>query len=436
MCGFAATAVADEPQPPPPSTVVPTELSGRVVDVLGKPLAKARVHAITKSGDKLTAQTDSDGRFRIKLPSDGEFGVLVAVGKVQVYRRVTVAANAVAELEIGLDIDSAGNEVITVIDRDLPMPAVKPRPENPDDRKSLPYSKEAVTRDAWGVAWVLIDLDERGTVSRLKLIKRPGFDLDRIAVEEAFKLKFEPARDAAGNPVRTVFAWKLEWPSWAWLVAQKGTAAGKPPEHEDVYMKAANDAAIHFGASGPAVDWAQPLPIYWPRALSRVPCAGSSGLELESKAPRQRDCSKPNLANDYLDTLPWITRDNIDTALAVLDRVAPLPKRVPSYKSKAPAWIATGVTGLLAVGLVGSVIERERYASRSVDTRIHDVSIEERADIHHGINRWTNISIGLAAGVVVSSAVTALLWGRYQSTAEMTVQPTTGGATVSIGRSF
>ena len=55
-----------------------------------------------------------------------------------------------------------------------------------------------------------------GIVQRVKFLKRPGHDLDKIAVEHAFGLRFDPARDKHGYP-------KLTWGFWvgmpAWLPA-------------------------------------------------------------------------------------------------------------------------------------------------------------------------------------------------------------------------
>jgi hypothetical protein len=411
------------------SAVAPSSaiLEGRVVDVHNHPIAKARIYALAKAAalrPKLEIESDSQGRYRFEL-APGSYSIIVVAGKVQAQREVTIEPHAVATINIELDVDPGANEVITVVDRELPAPAVKPRPEKPDSRKSLPYSNEAVTRNAWGLAWVLIDLDETGRVTRLKLLKRPGFDLDRIAIDEAFKLKFEPARDAQGRPVKTVFAWKLEWPSWGYLVTYMGTAAARPHEHRDVYLDPRNDPKID------AV-WAQPLPVGEPKALSRVRCVNNGPAQLEAGHPGLRDCSKPNLERAFLDSLPWITRETIATALAEYDRVLPLPKRIPSQRSRVPALIATGVAGAMAAGLVTSLIQYTRYSDRAEQLQMREEFAANRA----GLDRWKNYTIAFGAGTVVSAAVTAFLWGRRQSGESFSVQPTQGGASVSFGRSF
>jgi len=99
-------------------------------------------------------------------------------------------------------------EVIEIHD-----PPVKPKALNFNPRKTPPYSDAAVLSDAWTKAWMLLDVSERGDVTRVKFLKRPGFDLEKIAIKEAFKLKFSPARDGRGNPLRVYVVWPIEWPS-------------------------------------------------------------------------------------------------------------------------------------------------------------------------------------------------------------------------------
>jgi hypothetical protein len=54
-------------------------------------------------------------------------------------------------------------------------------------------------------------------VTRLKLIGKPGYDLDAIAIREGLKLRFEPARDRANHPIRAKALWTFEWPAYSWL---------------------------------------------------------------------------------------------------------------------------------------------------------------------------------------------------------------------------
>src|SRR4029450_9881483 len=53
-----------------------------------------------------------------------------------------------------------------------PKPA---RPRNHSAIKAPPYSDRAIARNAWTRAWMLLDVDARGRVVRLKFMKRPGY---------------------------------------------------------------------------------------------------------------------------------------------------------------------------------------------------------------------------------------------------------------------
>src|ERR1041384_8377672 len=73
------------------------------------------------------------------------------------------------------------------------------------------YSDYAIEHDVWARAWLMLDIDARGQVTRVKLVRRPGADLDQIAIETAMKMRFEPARDALGAPVASRLLWTIEW---------------------------------------------------------------------------------------------------------------------------------------------------------------------------------------------------------------------------------
>jgi hypothetical protein len=171
------------------------------------------------------------------------------------------------------------DEVI-VIDEKPPRPAVEAKAVNFSPRKAPPYSDRAIESDAWTRAWLLLDIDARGTVTRFKFLKRPGYDLEEIATREVFGLRFEPARDRAGRPQRTWMIWGIEWPSYWWLVEFLGVASGMPP-------------VVGFP----------------PRSMAAgVPCRGSGPMNLGSIHPAYRDCSLPDLSRRHFAGQPWILR--------------------------------------------------------------------------------------------------------------------------------
>src|SRR5512138_1205894 len=60
----------------------------------------------------------------------------------------------------------------------LPPPVL---PKAKKDARILPkYSDDAVLSDAWEKAWLLLDVDTTGSVTRVKMLKRPGHDLEKI----------------------------------------------------------------------------------------------------------------------------------------------------------------------------------------------------------------------------------------------------------------
>ena len=431
---FAGVAVADD--------TAPTTLDGRVTDVLGKPIADARVYVMPRGGGRLQTTTDKDGRYAIELATAGAYSVVIAVDRIHTYRQVLIAEHVTTRLDVEVETDISGGEVIRIVDQKLPAPAVPPKPSSEHPQKSLPYSAQAMERDAWARAFLLLDIDERGKVSRLKLLKRPGFDLDQIAIDEGFKLEFEPARDAAGKPIRTYIIWNMEWPSWGWLAQGNGTTAGRPVDYDGMYRYGRLNTEIPVTAPAPTTPstfglgtgFSQPLPMQVTTPLSRVPCAGSGPLNLDLQNRAYRDCSTPDMS--IADALPWITRENAKTALAELS--ANTPQLIPGpRRSKLPGWIALGVTTAFAAGLVYSYTQYDKYSDYQYGAfTARESLIHEHERVSFELDKWNHRMLQFAGAMVVTSAVTAFLWGRSQTRESFSVQPSKTGTTVSYGRSF
>src|SRR5687767_764650 len=134
-------------------------------------------------------------------------------------------------------------------------------PEPAKDPRIAPkYSEEAIERDAWTRAWMLLDIDETGVVQRVKWLNRPGFDLEKIAIEQAFATKFKPARNGLGRAQSAMLVHPIEWPSCWWLVTHHGVVTRIP------------------------------------ESAGGVPCKGSGPLNLDRAHPVYRDCSGPDLS--------------------------------------------------------------------------------------------------------------------------------------------
>jgi hypothetical protein len=151
-------------------------------------------------------------------------------------------------------------------------PKQMPKPLNFPRWKAPPYSDRAVLSDAWTRAWMLLEISATGEVTRFKWLKRPGYDLEKLATTEVFKIKFSPAIDATGKATRLFVIWKFEWPSVEWqTVVMNNTRSRMPSESE----------------------------------MASVPCRGGA-WNFGSAYIGGRDCSKPDLAKAR--TEQWVGR--------------------------------------------------------------------------------------------------------------------------------
>jgi Carboxypeptidase regulatory-like domain len=251
-----------------------SQLSGRVLDrTNGGPVEGARVYVVGPDGARRVLTTDRAGRYAVKLPP-AAYRLEFEYGKSRSTGQVRLEAGRPARVDGR--VDSTSGEVIVIRERQRRRPAVLPRPINFSPIKAPPYSDRAIQSDAWTRAWLLLDVDETGAVTRFKFLKRPGYDLERIATREALQLRFEPGRDGKGRAVKTWVVWSIEWPAYWWLIEMNDVATRMPP-----------------------------LVGFPPRSMAaNVPCRGSGPLNLGSVHPTYRDCSKPDLSRFAEE--PWI----------------------------------------------------------------------------------------------------------------------------------
>ncbi len=175
------------------------EVSGRVTDGTGAPLKNATVHIVTKMGTR-TVTTDRNGAYKTTVDDRATL--------VVVYGGANISGAAVTTQTVD------GLEAIQVKDALPPAKFAAPI----SDPTIIPeYTDEMMDTNAWTRAWLLLEVSETGVVSRVKLLNKPGFGLDAIAIRDAFKLKFEPARNRVDKPVRSQMLWKYEWPSFWWM---------------------------------------------------------------------------------------------------------------------------------------------------------------------------------------------------------------------------
>lgn len=397
-------------------------LQGRVTDLLGQPVASARVHVMTGTDHKVV-ETDADGYYRVDLDGDAEISVVIGAGNLHTFRKGTIKDGTIKTLD--LEVELAQGEIIRIIDSK--PPTVPPKLSKDIPRITPEYSEEAVERDAWARAWLLLDIDETGKVVRVKLLRRPGFDLDEIAVKEAMKLKFEPALDEHGKPMRTQMLWSMEWPSHGWLVEHNGTATRMPIEGYviDPLMRG-------FGGLGQPV-----APPTGASPLWRVPCAGSGPLNLDRRYPVYRDCSKPNLERASI--LPWldgtgpIPPDPADVTQLALRRtvLVPHPNRIAQLS------VAAGAVAL-AAGFLVSYSKLDGYKRDLSDMdRLppEDFSLFEYKQTGARVERWRQVTIVTGGAAVAAATIAAFVWINPPMK-RLTVVPEKSGASLSFNSRF
>ncbi len=249
-----------------------SQLSGRVIDSqLGTPVESATVLVAGPSGGvEKTLTTDAAGRYKTAV-KPGSYILVFVYGSARSSGRIVVEADKAAMLDG--KVDSLEGETIVIKDR--VRPPVPPKPTNFKAYKAPPYSDKAVLHDVWTKAWLLLDIDETGRLLRIKWLKKPGYDLDQIAISEVKKLKFDPARDSSGRPIRAFIIWGIEWPSAWWLDKFVGTRTGMPP-------------IVGFPPH---------------RMDDYIPCKGSGPWHMGSLHKTYKDCSKPDLK--VAEVEPW-----------------------------------------------------------------------------------------------------------------------------------
>jgi hypothetical protein len=246
----AAPAAADDAGLSGFTTYGSGELEGSVTAADGKPAVGATVYIAPAAGAPQQVVTDAHGRYRAVLRGGGAYTMVFVAGPLRIGGQISVPTRV------------AEGEAIEI--HEAIAPAVMPRPLSPEGRIPA-YSDAAKDRGAWARAWLMLDVDARGDVARLKLLTRPGHDLDPIAIREAFELRFEPARDRSGRPTSALVLWSYEWPSYWWMTERRYPLSRMPAE------------------------------------VAKVPCKGAGGT-----VRYYRDCATADLARGMAE--PWIAR--------------------------------------------------------------------------------------------------------------------------------
>ncbi len=400
-------------------------LVGKVTDLLGTPVPNVRVHVVSKDDHQIVT-TDKNGDYKVIVDGNRTLSVVVGAGEFHTFRRGSIKDGTTLRLDFELEVSDG--EIIRIVDS---KPATVP-PKLPKDapRVTPPYSTEAMERSAWAKAWLLLDVDETGRVRRVKLVKRPGFGLDDIAVKEAMKLRFEPALDENNKPMRTTMYWAMEWPSYEWLMVHQGVTKRMPVESYAIDPFRGN-----FGVGGDnsaLLGQAMTEP-----TLENVPCLGSGPLNLDRAAPTYRDCSQPNVTK--VPHLPWL-----DGSQPVPPEPAELAgKPEPTLRLTRASYVPQIASSSISVGLwvatIVTFVKFDKYATRMARYSSYEpIEIDRNQLLSDAKNRdryarWSLITLSAA---VASTGLSLSLWFRHQRHADFSVQPENGGGSVSLSGSF
>jgi hypothetical protein len=395
MCGSSAAAFAD------------AKLSGQVTDLNDQPVRGARVVVTGSQGLETLVKTDPTGHYTATVHAAGSYSVVFSFGETQMARRIDVPAEGTMNLNATLEL---GGEVIEIHEKLRPLQLAQPKQ---DPLRIPPYSDKAILEDRWSKAWLLLDVDDRGVVDRIKFLKRPGNDLDAIAVKFAFELQFDPARNNRGVPTRTYIVWPLEWPSHQWLIGRYGIITRMPKYLADA------DEVLPIGMEGPR----------WPR------CAGTGPMQLNASRPTLRDCSEPDLSRADASE-PWIVRDaSVPPPPAkvapTLDPVMFRAQQVATrQRFRTSAIIASAVTGALVVGGAVAYTQWRKYDDRA-DAATDSV---HRSSYQKSATGWEVGMTAFLASAVGTGMISSYLWSR--ASRSLVLQRNADGSYVGYAGSF
>ena len=397
LCGASAIAFAD------------ATLSGRVLDLNDQPVGGATVTIKASDGSETRADTDPTGRYVVQVPTTGPHAVSFTLGKIVVGAQVDIPADGKVSLDSRLPV---GGEIIEV-QGNQPLRYAKPKV---DPLRIPPYSDQAVLGNHWSKAWLLLDVDDRGVVARVKFLQRPGHDLDEIAVNYAFGMTFDPARNKFGVPVRSYIVWPLEWPAIGWHQLRQ-LPANRLPNLPEVVQ---NDHDVIFDM--------------YP------PCAEGQSLNLSLAEPVQRSCAIPDLSRMDASE-PWILRDAsvpppVVAAAPIIEPRQERADRIASARqNRTYAIISTVVTGAAITGLAVSYQHFKKYSDRYDEDQTSLAPIppgRPQSDLDHK-HSWEMGMIAFAAGTMVSGIATGYFWSHAS---HLSLQPQGDGGAISYAGSF
>jgi hypothetical protein len=264
-------------------------LQGRIVSAQNlDPIEGATVVASWGGGGYflVTDTTTANGTFTFRL-APGTYDLVAVLGDARWFHRgVAVETRKTTAVPGVLAVEPS--EFITVHEK-VKHESQRAAPVRSTVKPMMPYSEELVDRNAWALGWVLLEVDVHGTVTGFRYLRRPGHDLDAIIEREVWNLRFEPARDDAGQPMASSVVWKFEWPSYWWaldhyLLTNVATRGALSPNEAE--LRASTRVLSSGGLFGHGA--------FLLRGLSLPPCRNDGPINLDMHDAVYRDCSPPD----------------------------------------------------------------------------------------------------------------------------------------------
>ncbi len=275
--------------------------------------------------------TDENGRYQVKV-EPGFYEVVFKFGGSSLFRVFRARGAKVARVNGRLR--QADGEVIVIRERRRVRKAAA---TNFNALKTPPYSDRAIKSNRWARAWLVLDVNPEGLVTRAKFMHKPGEELEKIALDQVFKLEFDPSINEDGVPIRTLVLWSIDWPSYWWLIDHYGTAAGMPRRQNPTFSTAGlrkaatSEAALQgpgttigglriqnldpeagqggsnrspFGTGFRTLSGAEPIVTTTGTLADSVPCRGQAPKSLDAVSSVLRDCTPPDF-NKLWNSEPW-----------------------------------------------------------------------------------------------------------------------------------
>jgi hypothetical protein len=406
LCGTSAAALADG------------KLSGRVTDLMDRPVADASVVITGPDGAETRVATDAAGRYTATVSGAGAYTVVFASGQVRGTARLDIPADGAVTLDKQLE---TGGEIIEIQGHNRPLVYARPRA----DPLVIPkYSDEAVLSDHWTRAWLLLDIDARGVVTRARFIKRPGYQLEDIAIQHVFGIRFDPSRDQYGVPAQSYIVWSLEWPSMSWLTPRNRVGRRLDGMTRIVQLDPSSTLKTRTGV----------------RVEQLPPCQGQAPMNLDNDHPILRDCSTPDLAKADPNE-PWFVRDPslpipvapeapvVDPATLHADQAA-----LAAHNHRM-AIISVGSSAVFAAAAIVAYSRLGGLSARVDADEANHVSFDPvKLDRDQArLTRWELGAVGLTVGAAVSACAA---WYFRSHSSVVSIQAAADGATLSYGGAF